>query len=223
MKIIEGLPNVEGLVALTHEDATFGYIDAVNHLKDDRVYLFSGSADTVVHPTVMHSLRTYYQHFVASNNIVADFNIPAEHCIPTNEEYGEFCSSLSSPYIGVCEFDGARSALTTLYGELQPAVAPVDANLIRFSQTPYIEGIETSLADFGYIYVPTACAKGDVSCRLHISFHGCLQTEADIGNAYATKSGYNKWAESNNIIVLYPYTKKSKELPMNPNGYVICD
>lgn len=217
MKIIEGLPNVAGLVALTHDDAALGYIDAVSHLKNDRVYLFSGSADSVVHPEVMHSLRSYYQYFVETSNIVSDFNVPAEHCIPTDGQYGEACASLSSPYIGVCDFDGAGSALRTIYGDLKPRVSALSSNLIRFSQTPYIEGIETSLSDFGYIYVPTSCANGE-TCHLHISFHGCLQTEQDIGDAYASKSGYNEWAESNNIIVLYPYAKKSKELPLNPNG-----
>jgi hypothetical protein len=217
MKTIEGLPNVEGLVALTHNDALFGYIDSVNNLKDDRVYLFSGSADSVVHPAVMHSLHDYYNHFIAASNVVADFNVPAEHCIPTNGQFGEPCSSLSSPYIGICNFDGAGLALQTLFGTLEPPVTPVDSNLIRFLQTPYIDGIETSLADYGYIYIPTACANG-ASCHLHISFHGCLQTEEDIGNAYASKSGYNQWAEANNIIVLYPYAKKSKDLPINPNG-----
>ena len=217
MKIIEGLPNVEGLVALTRDDAAFGYIDPVSHLKDDRVYLFSGKADTVVHPEVVHSLRTYYQHFVETNNVVSDFNVDAEHCIPTDGTYGEECASLSSPYIGVCNFDGAYAGLKTLYGNLKPRVSPVGSNLIKFKQTPYIEGVETSLAEFGYIYVPTACANGE-TCRLHISFHGCLQTEEDIGNAYATYSGFNQWAESNNMIVLYPYTKKSNELPLNPKG-----
>lgn len=217
MKITAGLPNIATLVTLTHEDAAFGYVDPVNHLKDDRVYLFSGSKDTVVHPQVMHSLRTYYQNFISPSQIVSDFNVPSEHCIPTDGTYGEECASLSSPYIGVCNFDGARAALTTLFGDLKPRVTAIAANLIRFSQSPYIQGLETSLADFGYLYVPTACANGQ-TCHLHISFHGCLQTEADIGDAYATKSGYNEWAEANNIIMLYPYAKKSQAAPLNPNG-----
>lgn len=51
-----------------------------------------------------------------------------------------------------------------------------------------------------------------------MSLHGCLQTQGDIQNQFATKIGMNEWAESNNIIVLYPYVKKSYSLPSNPNG-----
>ena len=45
-----------------------------------------------------------------------------------------------------------------------------------------------------------------------------MQTEADIGNDWVTKTGMNDWAEANNIIVVYPYAKKSQMNPSNPNG-----
>ena len=74
------------------------------------------------------------------------------------------------------------------------------------------------IGDVGYLYVPSACQSGKVSCRLHVSFHGCQQTLSLIGNAYAVHAGYNEWAEANNIIVLYPYAEVSKSNPTNPNG-----
>ena len=55
----------------------------------------------------------------------------------------------------------------------------------------------------GHVYVPRACAAGKV-CRLHLALHGCHQYDEEIGNVYYTHSGYNEWAESNDIIVLYP-------------------
>lgn len=217
MKTYQGLPNVNELVSLTENDAKLGYIDDVANLKDDRVYLFSGSGDTVVDPKVMHSLQTYYNYFVEPSAIVADFNVNAEHCFPTLS-YGEACATLSSPYIGKCQFDGASSALTTLYGEnLKAKTSMVSANLKSFSQDSYYTSKSSSLDTKGYIYVPTACQNG-ATCSLHVSFHGCLQTQADIDNDYATKIGMNEWAESNNIIVLYPYAKKSYSMPSNPNG-----
>lgn len=217
MKTYQGLPNVNELVTLTENDAKLGTVDPVANMKDDRVYLFSGSGDTVVDPKVMHSLQTYYNYFVEPSAIVADFNVNAEHCFPTDGTYGEACATLSSPYIGKCSFDGAESGLKTLYGQDLTKGTAVSANLMKFSQTPYITGKSTSLDDYGYIYVPTACANG-ATCHLHVSFHGCLQTQADIGNDYAAKTGLNAWAEANNIIVLYPYAKKSYSMPSNPNG-----
>jgi hypothetical protein len=66
-----------------------------------------------------------------------------------------------------------------------------------------------SLNSFGFVYVPTACANGTL-CALHINFHGCQQTTADILNDYPSHVGLNEWAESNNIIILYPQISKSE-------------
>ena len=91
----------------------------------------------------------------------------------------------------------------------------MDGNLFQFDQTPF--GTGGSLNTFGYIYVPTACANG-ASCALHVNFHGCEQTTADIGNDYPNHVGLNEWAESNNIVVVYPQVVRSPLVPYNPNG-----
>ena len=78
----------------------------------------------------------------------------AEHCMPTLK-YGEDCTTLGSPYIGNCNFDGAGAALTTIYGGAAALNAPVQmvaANLFSFSQKPYISGIHTSLGDYSAIH-----------------------------------------------------------------------
>ena len=41
---------------------------------------------------------------------------------------------------------------------------------------------------------------------MHVVFHGCLQNYDTIGDRFYTKAGYNRWADSNNFIVLYPQT-----------------
>lgn len=211
-----GTPDVAKLVSLTTTDAVAGLVDQTTFLADDRVYLFSGAKDSVIAEPVMKALQTYYQSFVKIQNIVADYNFPAEHCMPTLS-FGEACTTLASPYLGKCNLDSAGVALQVLYGEgIQKGVA-VAANLKSFDQKPFIKGTGTSLGDTGYVYVPSSCAAGTV-CRLHVSFHGCLQTVENIGNSYALNSGYNAWAEANDIIVLYPYAKPSSSLPSNPNG-----
>jgi len=217
MKTYEGLPDTSKLLQLTKSFESKGQIDKTSNLADDRVYLFSGTADSVVAPDVVHSLQTYYEFFIQPYNLVGDFSVKAEHCWPT-PSYGEACATLSSPYLGKCGFDGAYSALSTLYGDdLNAAVTAVSKNLMQFSQTPYIKDKTSSLADTGYIYVPTTC-QGGAKCKLHIAFHGCEQTQDLIGNAFAANAHLNEWAESNNIVVLYPYAKSSKSNPSNPNG-----
>lgn len=217
MKTYMGLPNVDKLVTLTNSDASSGLIDKVSNLKDDRIYLYSGSDDSVVDPKVMHSLQSYYNVFVQPQNVVADFAVPSEHCWPTLS-YGENCATMSSPYIGKCNFDGAASALKTLYPSITAKGTAVKANLMSFSQKPYFTNTKSCIDSTGYIYVPTACQSGASSCHLHVSFHGCLQNQALIQNQFADKIGLNEWAEANNVIVLYPYVIKSLSMPSNPNG-----
>ncbi|RYY82081.1 hypothetical protein EON63_14075 [archaeon] len=62
---------------------------------------------------------------------------------------------------GKCNFDGAKSALTTIYGELNARTAAKTANLMSFSQKPYFTNTKASIDDTGYIYVPTACQGGE--------------------------------------------------------------
>jgi len=44
-----------------------------------------------------------------------------------------------------------------------------------------------------------------------------MQTVADIQDKWVKLAGYNSWADSNNIIVLYPQVIKASN-PFNPNG-----
>ena len=74
-----------------------------------------------------------------------------------------------------------------------------------------------TLASEGFVYVPKSCAQGE-PCRAHISFHGCNQYADAVGDAYTTQTGLNEWADDNNIVVLYPQTKKSLFMPLNPQG-----
>jgi len=217
MQTYQGAPNVNQLITITKQYETNGQIDQLSNLADDRVFLFSGTADTVVVPAVVKSLQTYYSSFLTTTNIITNFNFNAEHCWPT-PSYGEACTTLASPYLGKCALDGGGIALQTLYGNnLNAAVTAISSNLMQFSQTPYITSSTSSLASTGYIYVPTSCQAGK-ECHLHVAFHGCKQTQDMIGNQFAADAHLNEWAESNNVIVLYPYAKVSQSTPSNPNG-----
>ena len=45
---------------------------------------------------------------------------------------------------------------------------------------------------------------------MHIALHGCLQSFGNIGEDYVRHAGYNEWADSNHIIVLYPQTTRRR-------------
>jgi poly(3-hydroxybutyrate) depolymerase len=88
---------------------------------------------------------------------------------------------------------------------------------MSFDQTEYFPTgtANTILLDkTGYIYVPDACLTQ--RCKLHVALHGCLQGAYKIGTVYVTNAGYNRVADLNNFIILYPQATNS--LISNPNG-----
>jgi len=80
-----------------------------------------------------------------------------------------------------------------------------------------LEPSSISMDNHAYVYVPTACQQQNNTCKLHVSFHGCLQGFEEVGQIYVLHAGLNRWAESNNIIVLYPQAVLSI-FPVNPEG-----
>jgi hypothetical protein len=50
---------------------------------------------------------------------------------------------------------------------------------------------------------------------VHVVFHGCRQYAEKIGRAVVEHGGYNRWADTNRLIVLYPQTTP---IPGNPFG-----
>jgi len=53
------------------------------------------------------------------------------------------------------------------------------------------------------------------TCKVHLALHGCLQNYNAVGDAWVAHAGYNPWAESNNIIILYPQTMANA---LNPDA-----
>lgn len=216
--MVEKPPATKYLIGLADVFAAEGKIDGLGNLTNQKVFLYSGLLDTVVHRPVMDALQDMYNDLIKpadGGNVTTSFDVLSEHCYPT-VDYGEACTTLGSPYIGKCDYDGAGYALKTLYGELKPKTTPVSANLMSWSQSEFItDPSSVSLGPTGYIYVPTACQQG-AECSLHIEFHGCQQDIASIQEEFVEDIGLNNWAESNNIIVLYPQVQTT--LISNPDA-----
>lgn len=194
---------VGSLVNTTSSWASSGRIDPLSNLRLHKVYLFSGTRDTTVRPTVMNDLRTYYQSFVSSADILYRNNVAAEHGMVT-DDVGNACATKASPWINDCDFDLAGEMLAHLHG---PLSARNDATLsgafIEFDQTPFVTG--HGMAASGWAYVPRSCGSGE-RCKLHVAFHGCQQNVATVGQAFVRNTGYNRWADTNHMVVLYPQT-----------------
>ena len=71
----------------------------------------------------------------------------------------------------------------------------IDANIFNF----------IGLADYGYVYYPYRCIDGTVSsCKVHMVLPGCGQTQALNGYNLMDDYGYNHYAASNDLIMIYP-------------------
>ena len=198
-----GIPT-STLVNTTDSWASAGTVDPVANLQNSKVYLFSGTLDSVVKPGVMDALKTYYASFVPAANTVFKKDIAAEHALVT-DDYGNACSTKGSPYINNCNFDLAGAMLAHLYGPLNArnnATLP-SGNFVEFNQSQFITN--HGMAATGWAYIPQACSSG-TQCRLHVALHGCQQNVSTVQQQWVRNTGYNRWADTNNMVVLYPQT-----------------
>jgi hypothetical protein len=212
-------PDVTPLVALTQQWASAGFLDDVSGLARQRVFLFGGAEDTTVNPVVMDALDTYYQAFLNPQSIDYESRQPGTgHTMPTLD-YGGPCALSAAPWIGKCSYDGAGEALAQIYGPLSPSSPSPTGTFLPLAQGDFVaDPASHSLADTAYVYAPASCANGEV-CRIHVAFHGCLQeATGPVGNAFYTNAGYNAWADTNHIVVVYPQTIASAANPSNPEA-----
>ncbi|MEN2427146.1 extracellular catalytic domain type 2 short-chain-length polyhydroxyalkanoate depolymerase [Chromobacterium vaccinii] len=211
-------PQPAQLLASAKQFAAAGRIDPLADLAKRRVYLFSGTQDNTVHTPVVDAAASFFQLAgVPAAQIAYQKQLPAGHAQIT-PAYGNDCGATASPYINHCTWQGqgydqAGLILQHIYGSLQAKASALTGRIVRFNQKPYA-AVGSSLADEGFVYVPRACAEGE-ACKVHIALHGCQQYAGKVGDAFYAHAGYNNWADSNRILVLYPQTTTSAA---NPQG-----
>jgi hypothetical protein len=231
-KVTPTSTDVASLVRATRGFAAKNLIEPINNLAKQRVFLFTGKNDQKVPSEVMAQLTDYYERLsIPEGNISAIRDEKAGHTMPT-VAYGEACEISETPFIGKCGFDAAKEILSWIYGPLRALRnGRLTGRFVKFDQTPYLpaniftwfSGLDTT----GWVYMPAACAQG-AACRLHVALHGCQQGQDYIpensppggklyyGTTFVRHAGYHQWADTNNIVVLYPQVVS---IPyMNPKG-----
>ncbi len=210
-----GVPNPEQLAERAGRLSERGRIDPVDNVKADRLYLFSGKEDHTVLPAIVDAARRFYEKLgVPDTQIAYVSDLPAGHAFVT-EDKGPDCDYTGKPYIVDCNYDQAGALLKQIYGKLAPRAKEATGDFLLFDQTPFTSDLTNhGLSDLGIAYVPKACSAG-ANCRVHIAFHGCGQNRTFVGEAFAHDSGFARWADTNNLIVLFPQTATT---PLNPQG-----
>lgn len=233
--IPQAAPNPGQLAHMARDTAALGMIDPVENLANDRVYIFSGTKDSVVNSSVVNTTREFYEMLgVAPMAIRYENTVPAGHSIITDNPEDSPLAANRPPYINNGGFMQSRHILEHIYGPLKPPSRQLSGRIVRFDQTEFFgDDPRASMSDFAYAYVPRAVEHG-ARCRVHIALHGCkqgynyvnyvngqpdLENGLPYGNRYYTTTGYNEMADANNLIILYPQaegTDSSRE--QNPDG-----
>lgn len=202
--------DVSELVKMATEEARANSIDPLSTLARSRVFVMSGRRDVRVKPQASEKLIEFYGTWVPGKAILYDDRLEAGHGLPT-VDFGADCVRAGAPHLLKCGYDAAEKILSHLYGPLRPAGEPKDGSLLAFSQEDF-GSKDALLGKSGAVYVPETCRAGK-KCRLHVALHGCQQSGEFIRDQYDRYSGFNRWAESNDIVVLYPKTTVSNRNP----------
>jgi hypothetical protein len=210
-------PDTAPLVAEAREAAKAGRIDDPSWIVPDRVFVFHGSRDTTVGAAVTDSLLRFYGSFIPQERIRYETKVAAAHGFPAKDQ-GTACDVAAAPWINDCDYDAAGEMLRHFHDDVSEPAGKLRGQLVSFDQRRYAAaGALASLADDGWVFVPKDCAAGN-PCRIHVAFHGCRQGSGFVGMAFARNAGYNRWADANRIVVLYPQVEKSWFWPFNPQG-----
>ncbi|WP_176256856.1 extracellular catalytic domain type 2 short-chain-length polyhydroxyalkanoate depolymerase [Derxia lacustris] len=227
-------PDAEHSLRLARNTAAEGLIDPLANIADDRVYVFTGSKDTVVASSVVAQTRRLYELLgVTGERLRYIDHVPAGHSIITTNPEDVPLGLNQPPYINRGDFIQSHDVLNHIYPWLKPASERLTGKLIRFDQSEFFGLAGPSMSSFGYAYIPAAVAAG-AQARVHIALHGCKQGynytnyvngRADVqnmppyGNRYITTTGYNEIADANDIIVLYPQAEGLDDVnTLNPEG-----
>lgn len=193
-----------------------GLLASEQEMQQSRIWLLHGTADEKITKAVADALYQQYLLWLPKTQLsyVQDKNFA--HHMPTLNE-GSACDKSEAPFLGKCNYDAAGEALKFIRTDLKAAVSQSSGSIYAIDQQKIAGDLAATMAEQGYVYVPEQCEQGQ-SCTLHISFHGCNQHADAVGMTYVEKSGFNRYADSNNMVVLYPQTRASKLMPMNPQA-----
>ena len=201
--------------------ALAGEIDPAAGLARQRAYVFTGSKDQVVARPVVAATRDFFKAAgMPARNLAYVDTVAAGHAFVV-PGFGNSCGSNTAPYIVHCSvkgrpYDQAGAILQQVHGPLKPAAVTLSATVQPFDQRAFANAA-SSLDSVGFVYIPAACAGGS-GCAVHVVFHGCLQGAQSVGSDVYGSAGYNRWADTNRLIVLYPQVVKSEPAPYNPQG-----
>jgi poly(3-hydroxybutyrate) depolymerase len=220
-----GLPDPDRLTQHAKQLAAQGRIDALTGLAADSVYIYTGKDDhTVLEPIVAAAADFYKNAGVAAANIKFLSGGPGGHAFLTDRQGATCqlsaaakcaCGPTQPPYINNCQVDQAGDILGHIYGPLAPKSASAGGEFVAFDQNEFTASLGgAGMSDTGVVYVPPTCKPG-AGCRVHVAFHGCEQYREAMGDDFIKETGFARWADTNQLVVLFPQVRPFS-VPFNP-------
>lgn len=199
---------------LASRRASQSEIEPLSGVRDSRVYIFASQNDMIIRPGESDKLAEFYQALVPAGSIQRASHSSATHGFLTSN-YGNLCSMMGTPWLLNCGYDLAGEILTQTDPQNTALSAPgaVDnSSLVFFDQRALI-GTGAVMHSWGAAYIPKACTGPSAHCGLHVALHGCQMNPDFIDRQFVDHAGFNEWAETNRLVVLYPQAEKTSDNP----------
>jgi poly(3-hydroxybutyrate) depolymerase len=197
--------------------AAQGRIDPVANLAGKPVYTYHGELDPLVSQPVSNAGVAFYQHFGANTRYHAGDE--AGHGWPSPAGFLP-CAATAYPFLINCGDDPEGEMLTHWLGSVNaPNTGTPTGTLGWFDQDRYVPGgwgQWYSMASSALSYIPRTCAAG-APCKLVVALHGCASDTVFTGDNFPKFSYLDNYADTNNLVVLYPQTSVSAAR-LNPSG-----
>lgn len=168
-----------------HEEQ--GKIDPTSNLVDNSIYIFSGANDDETPPKWQNAQKMVYEQLG-----VEDLHFVSED---VDHYYGK-------GYM----LPGLKQIYTDLgYDFSEPTSDNYNGQWVQFNQREFVgvgfddvQFCDTRWRETGQVFIPDQCYTK--TCRLHLTFHGCLSNSTII----AYRADYESFAAKNDIILLDP-------------------
>lgn len=168
------------------------------------VYYYSSYYDS----SSSGSSSTGFSNGLSTDHSTSDFfsdDIPDDH---STYYYANLCCDVNN-----CGYDLTRDMLQHFFGYVNPKKKAKDVDVKGWlhvvDQRRYLPAYlpiyrHARMLKFAFVYVPNSCRANPEKCRIHVHYHGCMINGKARRKAWSSELGLNRYAATNNMIVLYP-------------------
>ena len=187
--------DIKSLVELTKNFEDKKLIDPLDNLKHRFVYILNEKKETVGANEAGLKSYEFLQNFIPKKNIKTKFDIKSGHSLPSLNK-GNPCDSQYPPWVNNCNYDTVKHLLEFVTKKKLKSSKSNLENLYQIDLSDLIVS-QSQMNTIGLIYVPKKClkinSKKNVTCDLHVVFHGCRQSLDEAGLDFIKTADYNNW------------------------------